>query len=125
MVKKVRNDRKMGGCLMVFLVCFFILNSLALLGYVFWKEGDQLIRHDYPLLPDWGIRFLASACFLNVIASVALWNWKKWAFYLFAINLTAVGLFHFSYSPLWMAAIDVVEMTLIIFLVRPFWRKFE
>lgn len=84
------------GCLTAWLVLMIIVNALAALLYLF---GSAVIRQNLPNEPAWTFPVLAVGCIINIVFSIALFQWKKWGFFgfiatsivAFVVNL-AVGL---------------------------------
>lgn len=69
------------GCLTAWLVLMIITNSLTAMTYLF---ASALIKQGTPNMPAWAVPVLGVGCALNVVFAVALFQWKKWAFFGFA-----------------------------------------
>jgi hypothetical protein len=70
------------GCLTAYLVFMLIVNILTALSY--FIVGDKLMTH-YSSAPS-GIQYVFGVvCIINVVIVLALFWWKKWAFYAFCV----------------------------------------
>ena len=69
------------GCLTAWLILMVIANSLTAMLYLF---ASELVRRGTPGMPGWAVPVLGVGSVLNVVFAVALFQWKKWAFYGFA-----------------------------------------
>ncbi len=84
------------GCFTAWLVLMIVVNSLTALMFLF---GSAAIRQNLPNAPAWTFPVLAVGCIINVVCSIALFQWKKWGFFgciassilAFVVNL-AIGL---------------------------------
>jgi hypothetical protein len=81
------SNKKRHGCLAAWLIFMIILNSIFSLVYVF---GSALIRESYPTAPGWVFGVLTLSCIFNLACSIALYKWKKWGFWGFAVT-TIIG----------------------------------
>jgi hypothetical protein len=73
---------KRHGCLTAYLVFMLIINTLTALSY--FIMGDKLMAH-YPSAPS-GIQYVFGfGGIVNVVIVLALFWWKKWAFYTFCV----------------------------------------
>lgn len=68
------------GCLTAFLIVGIILNIATALFYLL---GSDLVTANQPNLPRWALPALAIIGLCNVAFFIALFFWKKWAFYAF------------------------------------------
>ncbi len=81
------------GCLTAWLVLMIIANSATAVIYLI---DSAAIKSNLPIAPAWTLPTLAVASLANVVFAVALFYWKKWAFFGFVgtsiialvINLT-------------------------------------
>jgi hypothetical protein len=92
----MNEGKQRHGCLTAFLVVGIILNALGSLMNLF---GGAMIRQNLPDAPGWAFPVLGIDGIFNIVCLIALFQWKKWAFYgsvaaailAFVVNL-AVGL---------------------------------
>ena len=90
------DGKQRHGCLTVFLVVMIIANAVTALVYIL--AGTSL-RQSLGNLPGWALPVLTVLGIFNIVCAVALFQWKKWAFWVFlasavitfAINLS-IGL---------------------------------
>jgi len=71
------------GCLTVWLVLMIIANSLVAVIYLF---GSAAIGQNFPSAPGWTFPVLAIVGIVNVVCSIALFQWKKWGFFGFIVT---------------------------------------
>ena len=119
MAKKVR-----GILLTVWLSFMILLNGLSALFYISGTESLEYI------IPLWIISFLALISIANVIFTVFLFNWKKWAF--FAIIGSAAMVFiinsHVKYNigfeEMGSPITGLIGPVILYLLMRPKWKLF-
>jgi hypothetical protein len=75
------------GCLTALLIFMLVANGFTSLIYM--VRGGAVMAA-FPNAPTWSPIALALGCFLNIILTVALFRWKKWAFYAFCVVATVV-----------------------------------
>jgi hypothetical protein len=75
--------RRRHWLLTAYLALTLLLNLLIALVYVL---GSQRIMHSNPGIPPWGIPALIALSVVNIICTVALFNWWKWGFWGLAAN---------------------------------------
>ena len=86
------DGKQRHGCLTAFLVIMIIANATTALLYLL---RGSTIRQNMADLPNWALPVLAVLGIFNIVCAVALFQWKKWAFWgfvasaaiAFAINL--------------------------------------
>jgi hypothetical protein len=66
------------GCLTGVLVWMLVINSLALATYVLAKST---VAAQHPKTPSWFPYLLAVGCAVSITLTIAVFRWKKWAFY--------------------------------------------
>ena len=71
------DGKQRHGCLTAWLILMIIANSASVLIYLF---GSSAMRHEFPSAPGWAFPVLAIVGIVNVICSIALFQWKKWGF---------------------------------------------
>jgi hypothetical protein len=77
------------GCLTALLIVMIVANAVTALLYLF---ASDMIGKNLPGAPGWIFPVLAVLCIGNVAFAVALFQWKKWAFYGFvATSIAAFG----------------------------------
>ena len=119
------SSKKRSGFLSAFLIYYFSINSISALCYIFWEKGDDAIRHKHPLFPGWTFSYLAIACLVNVIATVAMWKWKRWGVYLATLNKIVVIVFYFFYSAFWSIGWSYLDLLILFILVLPVWKQMD
>ena len=121
MAKKVR-----GILLTVWLYLMLILNGLSALFYLSGAESLKSVI----ILPFWIIFLLGLGSVANVIFTVYLFKWKKWAFFAFIGSAAVVFIIniHVKYnigfedmgSPLY----GLLGPVILYLLMRPKWKLF-
>lgn len=115
--------RKRGWGLSTLFIYQIASNLLVVLGLLLmgWKNNST-----YPLMPHWGFYYLTLAGFLEMVAFIGLWNWKKRGSYLYFANCFAYTAFALYYSfPLWVFVQTAIEFSLFILLIKSKWKLLE
>src|ERR1700692_2076147 len=79
----VAPEKKRHGCLTTYLVVMIIANSFTALLYFF---GAEAIKQRIPNMPNWAFPVLIAVAVVNLLCAFALFRWKKWGFWGFAIS---------------------------------------
>jgi hypothetical protein len=79
-----------------------VANSLTMATYLL--AGDK-IAAKFPNAPRWLPYVLAVGCALNIIFTISVFRWKKWAFYGFCIVAGACFLINVSIGLPWYSAV--------------------
>lgn len=87
------DARKRHGCLTAYLIVMIVVNSGTSLLYFFC--GD-LVRSSNPNMPSWALPVLGIFGIFNLACSIALFKFKKWGFYGFAISAVIVACINIS-----------------------------
>ena len=74
------------GCLTAWLILMIIANSITAVVYLF---GSGAIRQQFSSAPGWAFPVLAFLGIANVVCSIALFQWKKWGFFVFIVTTAA------------------------------------
>lgn len=78
------------GCLTAYLIFIIIVNSALAITYLL---GSRWIQIQGTSIPDWAFWALALGGVINVVAAVALLQWKRWGFWAFVASaLWSVGI---------------------------------
>ena len=88
------ENKQRHGCVTAWLIFMIVINSLTAIVYLF--AGDMISKN----LPD-GISttmliLLAIVCICNVVFSIFLFQWKKWAFWGFAVTSVVTFIINLS-----------------------------
>jgi hypothetical protein len=83
----VASGKNRHGCLTAYLIVMIIANSLTGLLYVF---GADAIKQRLPNMPNWAFPVLIAMAIINLVCAVALFRWKKWGFWGFALSSLVV-----------------------------------
>lgn len=81
------------GCLTAFLVFGIISNTLVVL---FYSLGSAMVRGASPNLPGWSLPVLSVIAVCNIAFFVAIFLWKKWAFYAFIASAAITFIINIS-----------------------------
>lgn len=115
-------QRRRGGCLTAFLILMLIANPLTALYYL--VAGSTI--HEYlPNLPLWTIPCLGLAALANFAFAIALWRWKKWGMYGFAVTTAAGFVINLLYMGTLTAVLGIIGVVILILLLRPVWNQME
>ena len=87
------DEKHRHGCLTAFLIVGIIANIAAAL---FYSLGSKLVRYNSPNLPAWSLPTLAVIGLCNVVFFIALFLWKKWAFYAFIASAVVTFIINLS-----------------------------
>ncbi len=82
-ISMTTNQPQRHGCLTAFLLFMIVVNLLVSGSYLVFSNRIRL-----PNAPYWMPYLLGFGCALNVVFAIALFRWKKWAFY--AVCIAAV-----------------------------------
>ena len=74
----MENGKRRHGCLAAWLVLMIVANSASALMYLL--RGDA-IRQSFPSAPGWLFPLLIVCLLFNIVCAIALFQWKKWAFW--------------------------------------------
>ncbi len=84
MIGQEEFEIKRGGWLTAVLILMFLMNFSV---SIFYFLNPNAIISSYPKATETLVYIMAFLALLNVIIAVALWLWKKWAFYGVAVNV--------------------------------------
>ncbi len=82
------------GCLSAWLILALIINSIMVLVYLFGSESS--LKQVYPDASESTFTLLAFLGIINLICTVALFNWKKWGFLGFILTSIAALILNLS-----------------------------
>ena len=72
------------GCVTAWLIVMMIINALTGLAYLFFGE---LMAQSFPAhISQSTLWILAALTLINSVLAIMLFQWKKWAFWMFAIS---------------------------------------
>ncbi len=74
------TEKKRGALLTIWLILILISNGITALSYLF---GEGFITSVLPTIPMWAIYSLGIFALLNLVFTIFLFMWKKWAFFAF------------------------------------------
>jgi hypothetical protein len=80
------DNKQRHGCLTALLIFMMVVNAATALVYLFGKEMLQQGLQNMPAIPDWAFPVLALLGAFNLVCAIALFSWKKWGFYGFALS---------------------------------------
>ena len=95
---------KRHGCLTALLLFMLVANSLTMAIYLL-AGGRGRIAAQFPNAPSWLLYLLEVGCALNIIFTVSVFRWKKWAFYGFCIVAGVCFLINISIGFPWYSAV--------------------
>lgn len=84
----IEKPKQRHGCLIAFLIYLIVANAITTVFNIL-KTAD--IQRQYPRFPLWGIWALPVLGVLNIFFALALFRWKKWGFFGYA--LTSLSIF--------------------------------
>jgi len=121
---KKRSERKQakerGGLLSAWLILLMIHGVLAAYS-IYYIRADQ-----NPSAIPWVLPTVFALGIADVVAGIAVWNWKRWGLHLYAIGTVvgiAVGLV-LTRSQLWVFH-DLIPLVILGYLVKGKWDYFE
>ena len=117
------TEKKRGALLTIWLILMLLANAIVALGYLL---GGGAIIARFPTIPSWAIYVLGIGAIINVILTIFLFMWKKWAFFAFCgvagiafiINLV-IGIGIVS------AILGLLAPIILYLIMRPKWDLFE
>jgi len=74
------TTKKRGALLTIWLILMLIANTGTVITYLL---GGEFITSVLPTIPSWSIYALTIFGLLNVLFTIFLFMWKKWAFFAF------------------------------------------
>ncbi|MFW0859262.1 MAG: hypothetical protein AAGB97_03645 [Dehalococcoidia bacterium] len=84
------QEKQRHGCLTAWLVLLIIGGALSLLGTALGYLVDpQLMREALPDAPGWTLPAMAVLSLLGLVFAIALFAWKKWAFWGYVLSSIA------------------------------------
>ncbi|MCL0039229.1 hypothetical protein M1N46_03235 [Dehalococcoidia bacterium] len=84
------QEKQRHGCLTAWLVLLIIGGALSLLGTALGYLVDpQLMREAFPDAPGWAFPAMAVLSLLGLVFAIALFTWKKWAFWGYVLSSIA------------------------------------
>ncbi|MBT9159119.1 MAG: hypothetical protein DDT27_00679 [Dehalococcoidia bacterium] len=84
------QEKQRHGCLTAWLVLLIIGGALSLLGTALGYLVDpQLMREALPDAPGWTFPAMAVLSLLGLVFAIALFAWKKWAFWGYVLSSIA------------------------------------
>lgn len=118
--KRKQPKRERDGWL-TFAIVMVIIHGLLMLGIAFGESG---LRNTTP--PTWFVVSVIGVAIADIVAGIALWNWKGWGFYLYlgativaiALGLIATGSALFAFS-------RIIPFVIVGYIMRPKWPMFE
>jgi hypothetical protein len=122
---KVKIDPRRGVWLTIFLVLSFIGNAIAAI--IAFVTGFNLL----PSISELGIAVITTTAVLFALAAtniafvVGIWQWKKWGVYGFSAVTIIVFIFNVIGSGFTSAALGLVGLGVLLFLVRNVWTEME
>ena len=97
------EEKQRHGCLTAWLMVLIILGAFSLLGTALMYLIDpQAIREALPGAPAWTFPATGVINLLGVVFAIALFAWKKWAFWGYAVSSIALIIVNVLMGvPLW------------------------
>ena len=112
-----------GGCLTAFLIFMIIANSATTALYLLSPGIVNVISPDASMA--WSY-ILGTGGVLNVVFALLVWNWKKVGVYAFLVMAILVfGINIYLGVPVVNSILGLLGPIILIFLVKPKWRKFN
>jgi len=116
------TEKKRGALLTIWLILMLLANAGTALGYLL--EGG-FITAVLPTIPSWAIYVLGVVTLLNVVFTIFLFMWKKWAFFAlcgtaglaFVINLI-IGMGFYS-------VFGLLGLIILYLILSPKWNLLE
>jgi hypothetical protein len=115
--------RARGGCLTILLVLIIVINPLVAIYYI---TSGSSVQDTYPDMPDWALPVLIVFSLANCVFGIALWLWKKWGLYGFAVSSVVAFIVNImSGIPVFSAIFGFVGLGLLAFLLRNEWPNMD
>jgi len=124
MVKKEKKQEKNRSTLLsIWLIVTLLANAGTAIAYLF---AAGFISAFLPTVPSWAISILEVLGLLNVVFTIFLFMWKKWAFFAVCVNAAIIFIINLAIGIGVIPAIFGLAGPLILYLaMRPQWGLFE
>lgn len=116
-------ERKMsrGSLLGAWLI--FVALSHLWTTYRSFEVYRDLVEHSDPRFPHWPFLVLAVLAFVNVLAVVGLWFWKRWGFVLFCtVTVTGLAINIYLGVPIGTLLLGLIGVVIMLVIFVPKWR---
>jgi len=123
---EVIPERKRGGCLTAFLIVVLVVSPLYVLVALLPMSAEA--QRSLSNWPQWAIYMLGLVGLALFVCAFAIWKWKRWGVYGFAVATVVFLVSSFFQGKLSIAAAVLgfgIVMAILIRLVRPVWQKME
>lgn len=115
-----KQNRERGGLLTAAIV-YVIIHGFLLLGLVY---GEQSLRNMN--VPNWWIPTVIGMSVAGVVAGIALWNWKKWGYYLYLVaSLVGMGLGLLATGSLLFVFSAAIPVAIVGYILMQKWSLFD
>ena len=117
------TEKKRSALLTIWLIWMLLANILTALTYLL---GRELITKLLTTVPLWAIYALGFLALLNVVFTIFLFRWKRWAFYGFCANAGIAFVINLTIGTefVW-ALVGLAGPVILYLLMRPQWELFE
>ena len=79
------EDKKRHGCLSVILILMIFGSAITAFGNFSAASNDDELNPILMTLPSWVLPALGIFSLINIVSSFAIFKWKKWGFWLYAL----------------------------------------
>ena len=109
-------ERSRGGWLTAFLIFMLVASAFTAVIYLF---GSAAVKENLPSMPDWAPPVLALFAIAKSVFALAIWRWKKWGMYGFAVSGLATLIVNLvSGVPILSAFLELVAVVILFGLLR-------
>ena len=109
------QEKQRHGCLTAWLVLLIILGAFSLLGTaVGYLVAPEAIREALPDAPAWTFPAIGVISLLGVVFAIALFTWKKWAFWGYLVSSIAMVVVNVEMgAPLWQSILNLAGVAIL------------
>ena len=99
-----------------FLIFMLVISAFTAIIYLF---GNAAVKESLPSMPDWAPPVLALFALAKCVFALAIWGWKKWGMYGFAVSGLATSIVNLiSGVPILSALLELVAVVILLCLLH-------